>query len=229
MGRPRSRASRPPVPPRLRAPRGGRREGRAGRGRDGGALDVEPRGAPDRGTAGRARVRRAALLVAFLTLLVWGLFGLDHGLFHDDASLLFVAQRGASHAFGALFEPSGAPTRLLQTLPYAVAWATAAPTLVLQLWYGAAWVATALLVYALARSLAPGAPIVPLVACALAASGTIGAPGARLRASAYTRRAVATHAAPYQSCRTSVGAAVAQATAYGSVWRRRVGAPEGSK
>jgi hypothetical protein len=117
-------------------------------------------------------VKRAAGLTAFLTLLVWGLFGFDHGLFHDDASLLFVAQRGASHAFGALFEPSGAPTRLLQTLPYAVAWATAAPTLVLQLWYGAAWVATALLVYALARSLAPGAPIVPLVACALAATAT---------------------------------------------------------
>jgi hypothetical protein len=117
-------------------------------------------------------VKRAAGLTAFLTLLVWGLFGFDHGLFHDDASLLFVAQRGASHAFGALFEPSGAPTRLLQTLPYAVAWATAAPTLVLQLWYGAAWVATALLVYALARSLAPGAPLVAPVACALATTAT---------------------------------------------------------
>lgn len=117
-------------------------------------------------------MRRAALLVAFLTLLVWGLFGLDHGLFHDDASLLFFAQRTASHPLRGLFEPSGAPTRLIQTLPYVLAWATPFPTLVLQLWYGAAWAATALVLFLLARSLAPGTPIVPLVACALAATAT---------------------------------------------------------
>jgi hypothetical protein len=117
-------------------------------------------------------VRRAAVLAAVLTLLVWGLLACDHGLFHDDASSLAFAQRGASRPLGALFVPEGAPTRLLQTLPYDLAWASGRPTRFLQVWYGAVWAGTALLVFALARRLAPGAGALPLVACGLAATAT---------------------------------------------------------
>ena len=155
LGRPRSRAPRAPLPTRLRAPRGGRRQGPPRRGRDGREVDVGPRGAPDRGAAGRDRMKRAATLYVFLTLLVWGLFAFDQGLFHDDAANLAWAQRAASTPGSGLLAPITAPTRRLVGVPYVLAWASPAPAAVLQLFLGVCWLLSGFAVFALARRLFP--------------------------------------------------------------------------
>ena len=117
-------------------------------------------------------MKRAAALYVFLTLLVWGLFAFDQGLFHDDASSLAWAQRAASRPPWGLLEPMVAPTRLLLGAPYVLAWASPAPAAVLQLLLGVCWLLSGFAVFALVRRLIPGARTPALVSGALAVTAT---------------------------------------------------------
>jgi hypothetical protein len=117
-------------------------------------------------------VKRAAALYVFLTLLVWGLFAFDRGLFHDDASNLAWAQRASSQPPWGLFEPMVAPTRLLLSAPYVLAFASPAPAAVLQLLLGMCWLLSGFAVLALARRLFPWSRALALVAGALAVTAT---------------------------------------------------------
>ena len=150
-----------------------RRKGRRAAAEMAAKLDVGPRGAPHRGAAGRDRVKRAAVLYVFLTLLVWGLFAFDQGLFHDDAAHLAWAQQcrlDARHR--ASSTPLTAPTRLLLGAPYILAWASPAPAAVLQLVLGVYWLLSGFAVVALARRLFPWSRALALVAGALAVTAT---------------------------------------------------------
>ena len=117
-------------------------------------------------------MKRAAALYVFLTLLVWGLFAFDRGLFHDDASNLAWAQRASSQPPWGLFEPMVAPTRLLLSAPYVLAFASPAPAAVLQLLLGMCWLLSGFAVLALARRLFPWSRALALVAGALAVTAT---------------------------------------------------------
>lgn len=98
-------------------------------------------------------------LWAFLTLLVWGLFAPDRGLYQDDVSVLAVVQEAwKSAGVSGLFAPMGAPTRRLLGLPTFLAWLTPEPVFALQLLYGLAWLAIGWATWRLARELFPGAP-----------------------------------------------------------------------
>lgn len=113
-------------------------------------------------------MKRAAPLFLFLTLLVWGLFAFDRGLFHDDASNLAWAQAKAARAPWGLLEPLVAPTRLLLGAPYVLAWHSQAPALVLELALGCGWLLSGFAVLHLAARLFPGSPGVALASGALA-------------------------------------------------------------
>ncbi len=117
-------------------------------------------------------MKRAAALYVFLTLLVWGLFAFDQGLFHDDASNLAWAQRASSRPPWGLLEPMVAPTRLLLGAPYVLAWASPAPAAILQLFLGMCWLLSGFAVSALARRLFPWSQASAFVAGALAVTGT---------------------------------------------------------
>jgi hypothetical protein len=117
-------------------------------------------------------VKRAAGLTAFLTLLVWGLFAFDQGLFHDDAANLAWAQRAASTPGSGFLAPLTAPTRRLLGVPYILAWASPAPAAVLQLFLGVYWLLSGFAVFALARRLFPSSRASALVAGALAVTAT---------------------------------------------------------
>ena len=117
-------------------------------------------------------MRRAALLYVLLTLLVWGLFAFDQGLFHDDAAhLMWAAQRAGAPLHG-LFQPMVSPTRLLNSAPYILALASPAPAVVLQLLFGIYWLLSALAVFALTRRLFPWSRALALTSGALAATAT---------------------------------------------------------
>jgi hypothetical protein len=125
-----------------------------------------------RGASGGHTKRDHVFLFAVLTLLVWGLFAFDRGLFHDDASNLAWAQRASSRAPWGLLEPMVAPTRLLLGAPYVLAWASPAPAAVLQLLLGVCWLLSGFAVFALVRRLIPGARTLALVSGALAVTAT---------------------------------------------------------
>ena len=116
--------------------------------------------------------RDTVFLFAVLTLLVWGLFAPDRGLFHDDAAQLSWAQAAAAHPLRGLFEPLGGPTRRLLGVPWLLAWASGTPALVLQALYGACWFATGWILFALVRALFPARRGVAVVAGALALTAT---------------------------------------------------------
>lgn len=117
-------------------------------------------------------MKRAAALYVFLTLLVWGLFAFDRGLFHDDASNLAWARQASVRPPWGLLEPMVAPTRLLLGAPYVLAFASPAPAAVLQLLLGACWLLSGFAVSALARRLFPSSRTMALVAGALAITAT---------------------------------------------------------
>jgi uncharacterized membrane protein YjjB (DUF3815 family) len=117
-------------------------------------------------------VKRAAVLYVFLTLLVWGLFAFDRGLFHDDASCLEWAQRASSRPPWGLLEPMGGPTRLLIGVPFVFAGASPAPAAVLQLLLGVCWLLSGFAVSALARRMFPWSRALAFVAGALAVTAT---------------------------------------------------------
>ncbi len=117
-------------------------------------------------------MKRAAPLYAFLTFLVWGLFALDQGLFHDDATgLLWAAQHAGAPLWG-LFQPMVVPTRRLLAAPYILAWLSPSPALVLQLLVGVSWLLSGFAVSALASRLFPRRPALALTAGALALTAT---------------------------------------------------------
>jgi len=116
-------------------------------------------------------VKRAAALYVFLTLLVWGLFAFDRGLFHDDAAHLMWVSQHVGAPLRGLFAPLVSPTRRLLAAPYIAAWASPAPAAVLQAFLGAAWLATGFAVRALVRR-AGGSAGAALVAGALALTAT---------------------------------------------------------
>lgn len=117
-------------------------------------------------------MRRAAPLFLLLTVLVWGLFAFDQGLFHDDAAHLGWAQAKSARPPWGLFEPAVTPTRLLLGAPYVLALASPAPAAVLQLLVGVTWLLSGFAVAALARRLFAGRPAVALTAGALALAST---------------------------------------------------------
>lgn len=94
-----------------------------------------------------------------LTILVWGLFAPDRGLYQDDVSVLSIAQESwNSGGFPALFAPMGTPTRRLLGIPFFLAWATGESALALQLLYGLVWLAIGWAAFALSRELFPESP-----------------------------------------------------------------------
>ena len=111
---------------------------------------------------------------ALLTLLVWGLFAFDRGLFQDDVSMLSVAQESlvSPGLPGALFLPMGTETRRLLGLPFFLALATPQPVLFLQLFYGGVWLAIGWAAARLTKSLFPGASRTAWLAGALTVTAT---------------------------------------------------------
>jgi hypothetical protein len=94
-----------------------------------------------------------------LTILVWGLFAPDRGLYQDDVSVLSIVQEAwNSGGLPALFQPMGTPTRRLLGIPFFLAWATGDSALALQLLYGAVWLAIGWAAFALSRELFPESP-----------------------------------------------------------------------
>jgi hypothetical protein len=121
----------------------------------------------------RPRTGRFALpLYVFLTLLVWGLFAADRGLFQDDASLLLWAQNHAHEPLRGLFAAAGAPTRRLLGIPFVLAYASGAPVLVLQALYGASWLLFGIALDALVCALFPARRGLALLAGALVLTAT---------------------------------------------------------
>ena len=100
---------------------------------------------------------RGVEIAAYLALLtlVWGLSAGERGFYHDDGLHLALVHHEADRLAGAL-RPIASPTRFLVAWPYALALATAWPALTLQMVDGAAMLALALAVRALARRLLPG-------------------------------------------------------------------------
>lgn len=100
---------------------------------------------------------RGVEIAAYLALLtlVWGLSAGERGFYHDDGLHLALVHHEADRLAGAL-RPIASPTRFLVAWPYALALATAWPALALQMVDGAAMLALALAVRALARRLLPG-------------------------------------------------------------------------
>ena len=111
---------------------------------------------------------------ALLTLLVWGLFAFDCGLFQDDVSILsFYQETRLSPGLPAtLWAPMGTPTRGLLGLPFFLALATSQPVLFLQLFYGCVWLAIGWAAARLTKSLFPGASRTAWLAGALTVTAT---------------------------------------------------------
>jgi hypothetical protein len=122
-------------------------------------------------TASRAG-RSAFPLYVFLTLLVWGLFAADRGLFQDDAALLVWAQNHAHEPLRGLFAPAGTPTRRLLGIPFVLAYASGEPVLVLQALYGISWLLLGIALDALVRALFPARRGLALLAGALVLTAT---------------------------------------------------------
>ena len=80
----------------------------------------------------------AAFIFLALTILVWGLFAFDRGLWQDDVSILSATSVLTTFR-ERFFTPITTPTRWLVRIPYALALLTRSPVVFLQALYGAAW------------------------------------------------------------------------------------------
>jgi len=108
-----------------------------------------------------------------LTLLVWGLFAPDRGLYQDDGSQMAYAKEAwTSAGLPGLLAPMGSPTRRLLSLPFFLAWATPEPVFALQFLYGLSWLAVAWAAWRLASELFPDAPRAAWLAGTLTACAT---------------------------------------------------------
>ena len=92
---------------------------------------------------------------ALLTILIWGLFGLDQGYWQDEMYVLSLIQRQDGF-LAQLFTQVGTPTRILMAVPFTLAQWSGAPLLVIQCIYGASWFCTGILAHLLADRLFPG-------------------------------------------------------------------------
>jgi hypothetical protein len=81
----------------------------------------------------------------FLTLLVWGLFALDRGMWQDDV-LCLSSTRMQPTQLARFLSPITSPTRVLIRIPYALALLTLSPVTTLQMIYGAVWLLSGALV-----------------------------------------------------------------------------------
>jgi hypothetical protein len=111
------------------------------------------------GRVGTVKARAPWGLWVVLTLLVWGLFAPDRGLFWDDASqMAYSKEVWTSAGLFGLLAPMGSTTRFLLAFPFFIAWATPEPVLALHLLYGLSWLAVGWAAWRLAGELFPGAP-----------------------------------------------------------------------
>ena len=95
-------------------------------------------------------------LWVLLTLLAWGLFAADTGLYQDDANQLAVAQEAwKASGLAGLVAPAGTPTRRLLNIVFFLPWATGEPVLSLQLLTGLLWLGTGWAGWEVARALFP--------------------------------------------------------------------------
>ncbi|MGH9441850.1 MAG: hypothetical protein ACRD16_06205 [Thermoanaerobaculia bacterium] len=119
----------------------------------------------------RSEAISLAAVVAAFTMIVWGLFALDRGLFQDDAQILAdVWSRDG--LWRRLTTPVVAPTRILAGAPAALALLFPNPALALQVLYGILWALAGVLLYFIARRLFPDSRRVAFFACALTLSAT---------------------------------------------------------
>ncbi len=90
-----------------------------------------------------------------LTILVWGLFAFDRGMWHDEILLLYIVLAKSGGLLAKLFVPAGSPTRILQATPFALAQWSGSPVFVMQALYGLTWFSTGVLAYVLTLRLFP--------------------------------------------------------------------------
>lgn len=103
------------------------------------------------------RLRSPWALYVALTLVAWGLFALDRGLWHDEVQILFRALAAPARGEG-LFPVLASPTRRLLAWPSFLGLASGHPRLVLELLAGLSWLVTGVLAERIARRLWPGEP-----------------------------------------------------------------------
>ncbi len=107
-----------------------------------------------------------------LTILVWGLFALDRGLWQDELIYLILIQTSSKGLLGQLLSPTASPTRILGKLPYWLAYQSGNFAIALQLFYGVMWLATGLLSYLIVRRLLAKRPLWAYIAGALTLTAT---------------------------------------------------------
>jgi len=92
-------------------------------------------------------------LFVLLTLIVWGLFAFDHGLWQDDALRLSTASEALHGGDVEWFDPGVMPSRRLLPLTYVAVFMTGRPIVLLTLLYGLAWLANGALAAAVGREM----------------------------------------------------------------------------
>lgn len=107
-----------------------------------------------------------------LTLLVWGLFALDRGLWQDELIYLTHIHTSAGSLFDQLSSPIGSPTRVLAKLPYWISYKSGHFVLSLQALYGLMWLVTGVLGYLIILRLFPHHQLLAYIAGALTLTAT---------------------------------------------------------
>lgn len=106
-----------------------------------------------------------------LTILVWGIFALDRGMWQDDILTLQRVQ-ASKNAFAQLVSPTGTPTRILHKVPFTLAHWTGHVIFSLQFLYGLTWFSTGLLAHLLMLQLFPRRTLLAYLAGSLTLSAT---------------------------------------------------------
>ncbi|MFI5294011.1 MAG: hypothetical protein ACHQ0Y_03200 [Thermodesulfovibrionales bacterium] len=106
----------------------------------------------------RKSTREWAVIIGIygmLTVLVWGLFAPDRGMWQDELLVLYLVQVHSDSPVAQLISPGVTPTRLLENVPYTLSHWSGSLILSLQLLYGINWFITGILAYLLLRRLFP--------------------------------------------------------------------------
>ena len=108
-----------------------------------------------------------------LTILVWGLFALDRGMWWDDIYVLSSIQAHSGYPFKQLFGLSfQSPTRIFLSTPFAPAQWSGAPIPSMQFLYGLAWFFTGLFSCLIVKEMFPSRPWMAYFAGALTLTAT---------------------------------------------------------